>query len=146
LSAEQKDILRRWIEQGAVYQRHWAFEPIAKPAIPVMRAQSAVSADATTDAAAHPVDAFLAERLQREGLAAAGRARPEVLIRRVSFALTGLPPTLAEIDAYLSDTQPGSYGRMVDRYLASPRYGEEMGRHWLDVARYADTHGLHLDN
>lgn len=136
LSDEQKQILRRWVEQGAEYQRHWAFEPITPPAIPA----------AATTTGAHPIDALLAERMQRVGLEPAGRARPEVLIRRVSFALTGLPPTLAEIDAYLNDTQPGSYGRMVDRYLASPRFGEEMGRHWLDVARYADTHGLHLDN
>jgi len=137
LSEEQKQVLRRWVEQGAVYQQHWAFEPITKPAIP---------AAASTEAETHPVDAFLAARMQGKGLQPGERARPEVLIRRVSFALTGLPPTLTEIDAYLSDTQPGSYGRMVDRYLASPRFGEEMGRHWLDVARYADTHGLHLDN
>lgn len=134
LGEEQKQILRRWIEQGAVYQGHWAFEPIRLPAIP------------TADTGTHPIDAFLTARLQREGLEPAGRARPEVLIRRVSFALTGLPPTLSEIDTYLNDTQPGSYDRMVDRYLASPRFGEEMARHWLDVARYADTHGLHLDN
>ncbi len=134
LSDEQKQILRRWVEHGAEYQRHWAFEPITSPALPA----AAVGT--------HPVDAFLEEHLQREGLPVAGRARPEVLIRRVSFALTGLPPTLDEIDTYLSDTRPGSYERMVDRYLASPRYGEEMARHWLDVARYADTHGLHLDN
>jgi hypothetical protein len=134
LTAEQKELLRRWIEQGAVYQNHWAFEPIAMPAIP------------DPEANANPIDSFVADALQREGLVAASRAKSEVLVRRVAFALTGLPPTVDEVEAYLKDAAPGAYERMVDRYLASPRFGEEMARHWLDAARYADTHGLHLDN
>ncbi|MBN9522322.1 PSD1 domain-containing protein [bacterium] len=131
LTAAQKDVIKRWIEQGAKYQKHWAFEPVRRPPVPPD---------------GHPVDALLAARMAKAGLKAAPEADRTTLIRRVAFALTGLPPTLAEIDAYLADAMPGAYERMVDRYLASPRYGEEMARHWLDVARYADTHGLHLDN
>lgn len=133
LTAEQKNTLRLWIEQGATYQKHWSFELLRRPAVPKVRAST-------------PIDAFLAVRQQQAGLAIQPEADRETLIRRVSFALTGLPPTLMEIDAYLNDIKPGAYERMVDHYLASPHYGEEMARHWLDVARYADTHGLHLDN
>jgi hypothetical protein len=134
LSDDEKALLRRWILEGAAYQKHWAFEPIQKPALPTV-------ANAT-----QPIDAFLLERLQAESLTPQGTADKETLIRRVAFALTGLPPTVAEVDTYLADEAADAYEKMVDRYLASPRYGEEMARHWLDVARYADTHGLHLDN
>jgi hypothetical protein len=133
LSDEQKQILRRWVSQGAVYQRHWAFEPITRPA-------------AAAGTPAPSIDSLLNARIQRAGLMSQGEAERETLIRRVSFALTGLPPTVKEIDAFLSDKAPNSYERMVDRYLAAPQFGEEMARHWLDAARYADTHGLHLDN
>ncbi|MFM8271739.1 MAG: PSD1 and planctomycete cytochrome C domain-containing protein, partial [Gemmata sp.] len=131
LTAAQKETLRLWVEQGAKYQKHWAFEAITRPNAP----------QGTT-----PVDAFLIARLQKEGLRPTPEADRATLVRRVSFALTGLPPSLKELDDFLADAAPNSYERMVDRYLASPRYGEEMARHWLDVARYADTHGLHLDN
>ncbi len=124
LTQKQKDTLKLWIEQGAGYQKHWAFE---KP----------------TEKAGASIDALLADRLAKDKLTFADEADRETLIRRVSFTLTGLPPTLAEVDAYLKD---GNYEAMVDRYMKSPRFGEEMARHWLDVARYADTHGLHLDN
>ncbi len=124
LTRTQKDTIKLWIEQGAPYQRHWAFE---KP----------------HDTPGASIDALLAARQVRDRLVFADEADKETLIRRVSFTLTGLPPTLAEVDTYLTD---GSYEAMVDRYLKSPRFGEEMARHWLDVARYADTHGLHLDN
>ncbi|MBM4090876.1 MAG: DUF1549 domain-containing protein, partial [Planctomycetes bacterium] len=134
LSDADKSVLRQWILQGATYQKHWAFEPIHRPAVP-----------AVSDAG-QPVDAFLNERLQQVGLTAQPQADRETLIRRVALTLTGLPPTVAEVDAYLSDESPQAYERVVDRYLASPRYGEEMASHWLDAARYADTHGLHLDN
>jgi hypothetical protein len=92
------------------------------------------------------IDAFILDRARRAGLAPQPEADRPALIRRVSFALTGLPPTVTELDTFLADTSPDAYERMVERYLASPRFGEEMARHWLDVARYADTHGLHLDN
>ncbi len=134
LTAAQKEILKRWVEQGAKYQKHWAFEPISKVAAPEV------------PGAAHPIDQFLNLRLQQLGLTAQPEANRETLIRRVAFTLTGLTPTIKEIDEYLADQNPGAYERMIDRYLASPRYGEEMAKHWLDVARYADTHGLHLDN
>ncbi|MCU0960483.1 MAG: PSD1 and planctomycete cytochrome C domain-containing protein [Pirellulaceae bacterium] len=134
MTEAEKTRLRQWIEQGAPYQKHWAFEPIERPAPP------------SGPGATHPVDAFLAVPLQAAGLTPQPVADRATLIRRVAFALTGLPPTLSEVDAFLADDSPQAYERMVDRYLASPRYGEEMARHWLDVARYADTHGLHLDN
>jgi hypothetical protein len=128
LTAAQKEILKKWIEQGAKYQKHWSLEPVR------------------ANREARSIDAFLELRLKKEGLTPTKEADRETLIRRVSFALTGLPPTVKEVDDFLADRSPDAYERMVDRYLASPRYGEEMARHWLDVARYADTHGLHLDN
>jgi hypothetical protein len=134
LTAAQKETIRRWIVQGAPYQKHWSFEPINRSAIPVI-------AGART-----PIDAFLLDRIQRAALTPRPEADRPTLIRRVAFALTGLPPTLTEVDAFLADTSPHAYERMVERYLASPRFGEEMARHWLDMTRYADTHGLHLDN
>ena len=136
LSADQKQILKRWIEQGAKYQMHWSFEALRKPAVPTVAGRPTNNA----------IDAFLLDHLGREKLTPAAQADKPTLARRVAFALTGLPPTPAEVDAFVSDAAPDAYGRMVDRYMASPRFGEEMARHWLDVARYADTHGLHLDN
>ena len=137
LTAVQKDLIRRWIEQGARYEKHWAFEPPRKPADPVINHNGW---------ARNGIDLFILQRLEREGLQPLGEASREILIRRVAFALTGLPPTISEVDRYLADNSPDAYEKMVDRYLSSPAYGEEMARHWLDVARYADTHGLHLDN
>ncbi len=137
LKPEQKEIVRRWIEAGAPYENHWAFEPPAKTAEP------AVKRDGW---AKNAVDRFILARLEREGLVPRPEAARPTLIRRVAFALTGLPPTPKEVAEFEADASPHAYEEMVDRYLKSPRYGEEMARHWLDVARYADTHGLHLDN
>jgi hypothetical protein len=134
LTAAQKETIRRWIAQGAPYQKHWSFEPIRRSAVPVV-------AGART-----AIDAFLLDQARRAGLTPRPEADRPTLLRRVSFALTGLPPTVPEVEAFLADTSSHAYERMVDRYLASPHFGEEMARHWLDVARYADTHGLHLDN
>ena len=127
LDAEQKAILRRWIEEGAQYQDHWAFEPPVK-----------IDGDR--------VDHFVRAALPATGLEPSPEADRPTLIRRVSLSLTGLPPSVEEVDAFLADGKPGAYERMVDRYLASKHFGEEMARHWLDVARYGDTHGMHLDN
>ncbi len=135
VTAAEKLLLKRWIEEGAPYQRHWSFEPQAAAAIPDM-----------VVAGSNPIDAFIVDRLQREGLALADEADKHMLVRRLAFALTGLPPIPAEVEAYLADNSPDAYEKLVERYLSSVHFGEEMARHWLDVARYADTHGLHLDN
>jgi hypothetical protein len=138
LTAAQKAILNQWVQQGAVYEKHWSFEAPVKSAAPAVTDK--------TFRVNNPIDAFIADRLGREKLAMSPEADRETLIRRVAFALTGLPPTPPEVDVFLGDASSRAYENMVERYLYSPRYGEEMARHWLDVARYADTHGLHLDN
>ncbi len=136
LKPEQRALIKKWIEQGAVYQNHWAYEPVARPELP----------KAAGSAGEHPVDRFIGAKLATRKLALAPEASPEILFRRVTLDLTGLPPTPEEVDAFLADRKPGAYERAVDRLLASPRYGEHFGRYWLDAVRYADTHGLHLDN
>ena len=137
LTTEQKQILREWIEQGARYQKHWAFEAPVKPPVPAVK---------KAGWARNEIDQFLLARIEQEGLEPRPEADRPTLIRRVAFALTGLPPTPKEVTEFEADQSPQAYEVMVDRYLSSPRHGEEMARHWLDVARYADTHGLHLDN
>lgn len=132
LSNEEKKLIKRWIEEGASYQKHWAFEPPVMPVVPPGKGSE--------------IDRFVELGLKKNDLKLSPEANREVLIRRVSFALSGLPPTIEEIDEFLSDQTEGSYGRMVDQYLDSSHYGEEMARHWLDAARYGDTHGMHLDN
>ncbi|WP_240907201.1 DUF1553 domain-containing protein [Paludisphaera rhizosphaerae] len=130
------DVLRRWIEQGAEWKEHWAFIPPERPATPnVARKAWPIN----------PIDRFILNRLEGEGLAPSPEASRERLIRRLTFDLTGLPPTLAEIDAFLTDGAPDAYERLVDRLLASPRFGERMAVDWLDVARYADTFGYQAD-
>jgi hypothetical protein len=146
LSVAEKDLLRRWINAGAPYQKLWSFEPpvAATPPLVLLHGQPTSAVDAPV--IRNPIDAFIVDRLQHEGLHQSPEADRPTLIRRVAFALTGLPPTVAEVDAYVNDHSPDAYEKMVDRYLASKRFGEEMARHWLDLARYGDTHGLHLDN
>lgn len=136
VTAQQVEILQRWIREGAEYQKHWAFEKPVKPAVPAIPGGSI----------RNPIDAFLQDRLAHEGLTASPEASKEILIRRVTLDLTGLPPTPAEVDAYLADNSPEAYEKVVSRLLKSEHYGEHMARYWLDAARYADTHGLHLDN
>lgn len=136
LTAAEKQMLKSWIEQGAVYQKHWSFEPPLDAKPPQFAQRRFLN----------PMDAFIADKLAQMNAVIGPEADARTLIRRVAFATTGLPPTSQEVAQFLGDTAPGSYDRMVDRYLDSPHYGEEMARHWLDVARYADTHGMHFDN
>ena len=159
LTARQIELLKRWIEQGAEYQPHWSFvapkrpgsPPVGRTLLPVRSSE----AEERTGKSAHPteraewplnpIDNFIATRLQREGLAPSPAADKERLIRRVTLDLTGVPPTIGEVDEFLSDAAPEAYEKLVDRLLASPRYGERMTLDWLDAARYADTHGFNND-
>jgi hypothetical protein len=137
LTDAQKNLIRKWVEQGAEYEAHWAF--VAPPKdIPVPQ---------TTDKtwAKNPIDQFVLARLEKEKLAPSPQATPERWLRRITFDLTGLPPTQPEIDAFLADTAPTARETVVDRLLASPRFGERMGTPWLDVARYADSFGYQAD-
>ena len=140
LKPEQIALLRRWVAEGAEYQEHWAFIAPHRPALPVI-ADRKLAAKAT-----NPVDRFILARLAQEKLAPSPEADRRTLIRRVTLDLTGLPPTPAEVETFLADAAPGAYERVVDRLLASPRYGEHRARYWLDYVRYADTHGIHFDN
>jgi mono/diheme cytochrome c family protein len=137
LTDQQIDLLRRWVEEGAAWTTHWAFEPPHKTDLPPVK---------NTAWARNPVDRFILARLEAEGLEPAAETEPTTLIRRVYLDLTGLPPTPSEVDAFLADRSGDAYEKVVDRLLDSPRYGEHMARFWLDAARYGDTHGLHLDN
>jgi hypothetical protein len=137
LKPAQIAMLKRWIEQGANYQKHWAFEPVQRPPTPTVKQTAWPKTDP---------DRFILATLEANQLAPTKEATRETLLRRLTLDLTGLPPAPVEVDAFIADTAPGAYERAVDRLLASPRYGEHMGRYWLDAARYGDTHGLHLDN
>jgi hypothetical protein len=136
LSDAEKALLLRWVKEGADYKPHWAFLPVRSPVMP-MRSSDATSTD--------PIDVFINKRLDDAGLRPAPPASRETFIRRAALTLTGLPPTVAEIDAFLNDTSPQAFERVVDRYLASPAYGERMAMDWLDLARYADTYGYQND-
>ena len=136
LTAQQRDLIKRWIQQGANWQDHWSFEPIADVALPK------TSSPAWTRTA---IDNFILKQLDQAGLTPASIASKETLIRRVTLDLTGLPPTQAEVDAFLADQSPDAYERLVDRLLESPRYGERQALAWLDAARFADTSGYQTD-
>lgn len=143
LSAKERADLRTWIEAGApwpdsmqVTAELWSLRPIVRPDVPTVRHPEWV---------ATPVDAFILQRLEENSLTPAPRADKLTLIRRATFDLHGLPPTPEEIDAFLADTPPEAYADLIDRLLKSPRYGERWGRHWLDLASYADSHGFELD-
>jgi mono/diheme cytochrome c family protein len=137
LTPEQIQLLKKWVAQGASWQEHWSFIPPVKHELPKV---------SQPDWCRNPIDHFILKRLDDEGLPPSRSASKEALIRRLTLDLTGLPPTLEEIDAFLSDNSRENYEKVVDRLLKSKRYGENMARYWLDAARYGDTHGLHLDN
>jgi hypothetical protein len=139
LTPQKVDILKRWVEQGAKWNRHWSFVTPTKTVLPKLTADSEQRVRNT-------VDQFILARLEKEGLRPSPEAPKANWLRRVTLDLTGLPPTPAEVDAFLADSTPAAYEKVVDRLLASPRFGEHMARYWLDAARYGDTHGLHLDN
>jgi len=136
LAAGEIETLRAWIAQGAPWQKHWSFLPPRRPEPPQVR---------QADWVRNPIDAFVLARLERENLAPSPEAPRETLLRRVSLDLTGLPPTPAELDAFLRDGSPDAYEKAVSRLLASPHYGERMAARWLDAARYADTNGYQFD-
>lgn len=136
LTKSEIALIRKWIEQGAEWQQHWSFIAPQRSRLPKVQDESWPR---------NAIDYYILARLEIEGLKPSTRANKRTLIRRLSFDLTGLPPTPREIAAFHSDKSPGAYDKLVDRLLASPRYGERMALDWLDAARYADTHGYHED-
>jgi hypothetical protein len=137
LNDKQKALLARWIDEGAKWDSHWSFTAPVRTEPPAPKQAGWVR---------NPIDQFIAARLDREGLRPSPEADKVTLLRRLTYDLTGLPPTPAEIDAFVADRSPDAYDKRVDALLASPHYGERMAMPWLDAARYADTHGYHIDS
>ena len=137
LTHEQKEILTRWVKEGAEYEPHWSFIPPKRPELPAVKNEAWVR---------NPIDRFVLERLESEGLAPAPEADRRTLARRVALDLTGLPPEPALVEAFVADRSPDAYEQLVDRLLSGLDWGEHRGRHWLDYARYGDTNGIHIDN
>ena len=161
VTPDQIALLKRWIAEGATYQKHWAFIPPEKAPLPNVVAQKVAGTSVPVASARHdrlksiplsptnPIDGFVLVRLAREGVAPSPAAAPETWLRRTSFDLTGLPPTPTELDAFAADVvQRGepAYAAATDHLLASPHFGERLAIDWLDVARYADTHGFSNDS
>ncbi len=136
LTPKQIETLRRWIAEGAEYKGHWAFLSPVK----------AAPAPAKTVWGNNQIDQYVLAELEKHSLAPSPEADMTTLLRRVTFDLTGLPPTPAEVDEFLKDNSPDAYEKLIERLMDSPKYGEHMARYWLDIASYGDTHGLHLDN
>jgi hypothetical protein len=136
LSPREKAILIKWIEDGAVYKEHWAFITPKKPDLPQVE---------NTERIVNPIDLFVLDRLETAGISPSKEADKEILLRRLKLDLIGLPPTIEEIEEFLKDTSSNAYERQVDKYLQSPHYGEKMALHWMDIARFADTHGYTVD-
>ena len=153
LSVAQKELLRRWVDEGAPWGEHWAFVVPVRPVAALVKARADLAAmqhppelaRAFTSAATNAIDAFIFKRLADEKLAPSPEAPREKLLRRVTLDLTGIPPTPEDLDTFLADNSPDAYERAVDRLLASPRYGERMVWEWLEAARYADTNGYQGD-
>ncbi len=137
LDATQKALLQRWIAGGAEYELHWSYKPVSRPMPPRVKNGSFVLND---------IDRFVLATLRTKGHEPAREADRRTLIRRLSFDLTGLPPTWEQVRAFVADSSPRAFGKLVDRLLASPHYGERMAIYWLDLVRYADTMGYHSDN
>jgi hypothetical protein len=129
-------LLREWIAQGAPWQEHWSYLPPRKAPLPETR---------INDWAKNEIDSFVLQRLEKEGLKPSPKAEKQTLIRRATLDLTGLPPTIDEIDAFLADNTPQSYETVVDRLLEASTFGERFAQWWLDLARYADSDGYHAD-
>lgn len=136
LTSDEKAIIVNWIEQGAEYKPHWSFIPLEEVKVPSVKDESKVE---------QPIDNFILDRLETEGLTLSKEGSKETLIRRASFDLTGLPPTVGEIDDFINDKSPDAYEKLVDRLLSKKSYGERMAADWMDVARYADSDG-YLDD
>ena len=136
LTSRQKETLKRWVDQGARWGKHWAFEPVVRPELPAVKNPAW---------ARNPIDLFVLARLEQEGLKPSPEADRATLIRRLGLDLTGLPPTIAELDAFESNRSRAAYEELVDRLLASAHHGERMAMDWLDAARYADTNGFQND-
>jgi hypothetical protein len=136
LSAREKAVLIKWIEDGAEYKPHWAFVKPEKPEVPAVH---------HSNLAVNAIDNFVFQKLEEENLQPAAQADKELLLRRLSLDLTGLPPTLEESEQFLKDKSANAYEKQVDRLLASPHYGEKMAVDWLDLARFADSHGYTVD-
>ncbi len=137
LSPQQIETIRRWVDEGAKWNEHWAFVVPQRPTIPDVKDITWVR---------NPIDNFVLARLEKEGIKPAPEADKATLIRRVTLDLTGLPPSLEEVDAFLADKAPNAYEKLVSRLLGSQHFGERMAMYWLDIARYADTHGYHIDS
>ena len=136
VSAKEKQLISDWIAQGATWKKHWAFEQRSQPDLPTV---------ASVDRVANQIDHFLLSKLESQDLSYSKLASREKLIRRVTFDLTGLPPTLSEIDGFLGDDSPDAFGKLVDRLMRSNHYGQRMASDWMDVARYSDTYGYQVD-
>jgi len=148
LTQTQIDTLRKWIDEGAEYQGHWAFLKVQRPEVPVLMnplADSSLTAEPGTSGV-QPIDAFVRSRLATMGISPSPEASRETLIRRVTLDLLGLPPTPKDVAAFLDDESPNAYEKVVDGLLASPHYGERMAQQWLDFARYADSNGFQVDS
>lgn len=136
LTAREKELIRKWIDQGAAYEGYWAFVPAEMPKLP----EGPLPEDA------HPIDRLVRANLQKEGLTAAPTADKRTLIRRLSLDLTGMPPSREEIRMFLEDSSEQAYANLVDRMLGKSHYGEHMARYWLDLVRFADSNGIHHDH
>lgn len=137
LKPEHKELLKRWVAEGAKYEAHWSFIPPVKAEPPAVQKQDWVR---------NPIDQFILAGLEQAGLTPAEEADRKTLARRLSLDLTGLPPAPEVVRNFEEDKSPDAYEKLVDQFLSSERYGEHRGRYWLDAARYADTHGIHIDN